>query len=91
MFTLPFGDFVSPPVVHPELFASLTLDPSALCCFLLSQRSGLAFLSLFAWLFLVSGTRSRSLRIGLRVFSERLETMVPRGGTGPFWEDWTAD
>lgn len=43
------------PVVYSDSFASVTLDPSALRCCLLSKRSGIASLYLFAcllgWLF----------------------------------------
>lgn len=78
------------PVVHSDLFASVTLDPSVFC--LLSKRSGMASLSclLVCLSFSVSGIRSRRLRMGLRVLSERLKTTVPRGVTGLFWEAWVA-
>lgn len=58
-------------------------------------RDGIHVVCMFACLSVcllsVSGIRSRSLRIGLRVCSERLKKVVPRGVTGPFWEAWGPD
>lgn len=99
MVTLPSRRELESPVARSDLFASGTLGPSALCCCHLSERSGMGSLYLLAgWLVCLFvyfsfslWIRSRSLRIGFRVCSERLKAVVPRGVSGPFWEARVAD